>query len=191
MVSVSSTSSCVLWTDRNVDADAERWRILVVDDNAASAEGLAAALNADGCDARYALSGVAALQAIDAWVPHVAILDISMPEHDGFATARVLRRISPTRNAGIIAFTALGGLCALERPPRRFRWLLPEGQRTRCPRGLDQPSGPGSLKVRCGLLSTSIEISWFQRVRPQKIPYLNFRVSLFQACSRRFFPIRT
>jgi len=108
MVSVSSTPSCVLWTDRNVDADAERWRILVVDDNAASAEGLAAALSADGCDARYVLSGVDALQAIDGWVPHVVILDISMPEHDGFATARVLRRISPTRNAGIIAFTALG-----------------------------------------------------------------------------------
>ncbi len=31
-----------------------------------------------------------------------------MPEHDGFATARVLRRIAPTRDAGIIAFTAFG-----------------------------------------------------------------------------------
>ncbi len=109
MVSVAFTSSCVLGTHRHVgEADAERWRILVVDDNAASAEGLAAALSADGCDARYVLSGVDALHAIDGWVPHVVILDISMPEHDGFATARVLRRISPTRNAGIIAFTALG-----------------------------------------------------------------------------------
>jgi CheY-like chemotaxis protein len=108
MLSVSFSPNCALWTNRNVDADHERWRILVVDDNAASAEGLAAALNADGCDARYALSGVDALQAIDNWVPHVVVLDISMPEHDGFATARVLRRIAPTRNAGIIAFTALG-----------------------------------------------------------------------------------
>lgn len=100
MVSVSSTPSCVLWTDRNVDADAGRWRILVVDDNAASAEGLAAALSADGCDARYVLSGVDALQAIDGWVPHIVVLDISMPEHDGFATARVLRRISPPGTPG-------------------------------------------------------------------------------------------
>ncbi|KNE75711.1 Chemotaxis protein methyltransferase CheR [Candidatus Burkholderia crenata] len=98
----------MLWTDRNVEADAERWRILVVDHNAASAEGLAATLSADGCDARYVLSGMDTLQAIDGWVPHVVILDISMPEHDGFATAQVLRRISPTRNAGIIAFTARG-----------------------------------------------------------------------------------
>jgi|GEM_PF-523898 len=108
MLSVSYSPKCALWTSRNVDADHEQWRILVVDDNAASAEGLAAALNADGCDTRFALSGVDALQAIDGWVPHVVVLDISMPEHDGFATARVLRRISPTRNAGIIAFTALG-----------------------------------------------------------------------------------
>jgi two-component system, OmpR family, response regulator len=108
MYSVSLIPSCVLWTDRYVDAHAERWRILVVDDNAASAEGLAAALIADGCDARFVLSGVDALQAINGWVPHIVVLDISMPEHDGFATARVLRRISSTRNAGIIAFTALG-----------------------------------------------------------------------------------
>jgi CheY-like chemotaxis protein len=100
--------SCVLWTDRSVDVDLQRWRILVVDDNEASAEGLAAALAADGLDTRYALSGVDALHAINGWIPHVIVLDISMPEHDGFATARVLRRIPPTRNVGIIAFTALG-----------------------------------------------------------------------------------
>jgi CheY-like chemotaxis protein len=105
----SRSCSCVLWTDRSVDSDADvkRWRILVVDDNEASAEGLAAALAADGLDTRYVLSGVDALHAIDGWVPHVIVLDISMPEHDGFATARVLRRIPPTRNVGIIAFTAL------------------------------------------------------------------------------------
>jgi CheY-like chemotaxis protein len=104
----SRSCSCVLWTDRSVDSDADvkRWRILVVDDNEASAEGLAAALAADGLDTRYVLSGVDALHAIDGWVPHVIVLDISMPEHDGFATARVLRRIPPTRNVGIIAFTA-------------------------------------------------------------------------------------
>jgi two-component system OmpR family response regulator len=108
MESVFNYSNCRLWTSRNVDADNDIWRILVVDDNEASAESLAAALKADGCDTRFALSGVDALQAIDGWVPHIVVLDISMPEHDGFATARVLRRISPTRNVGIIAFTALG-----------------------------------------------------------------------------------
>ncbi|SAL12170.1 response regulator receiver protein [Caballeronia arvi] len=99
---------CALWTNRSVDVDHEQWRILIVDDNADSAEALSAALDSDGCDTRVALSGVDALHAIDVWVPHVVILDITMPEHDGYATARVLRRIGRTRDAVIIAFTALG-----------------------------------------------------------------------------------
>ncbi|VXB21300.1 Response regulator receiver protein [Burkholderia sp. 8Y] len=99
---------CALWTNRSIDVDLPCWRILVVDDNASSAEALAAALAADGFETRIALSGVDALHAVDGWVPHIVILDISMPEHDGFATARVLRRIARTRDAGIVAFTALG-----------------------------------------------------------------------------------
>lgn len=99
---------CALWTDRSVDADLQQWRILVVDDNPHSAEALAAALASEGFDTRFALSGVDALHAVNDWSPHIIILDISMPEHDGFATARVLRRIARTRDAGIIAFTALG-----------------------------------------------------------------------------------
>ncbi|MDR5838497.1 response regulator [Caballeronia sp. LZ034LL] len=99
---------CALWSRRNVDVDRDQWRILVVDDNAFSAEALCAALISDGFDTRFALSGVDALHAVDDWVPHVVILDITMPEHDGYATARVLRRIAHTRDAVIIAFTALG-----------------------------------------------------------------------------------
>jgi CheY-like chemotaxis protein len=99
---------CALWTNRSVDVNHEQWRILIVDDNVHSAEALSAALSSDGCDTRFALSGVDALRAIDAWVPHIVIRDITMPEHDGYATARVLRRIGRTRDAVIIAFTALG-----------------------------------------------------------------------------------
>lgn len=99
---------CALWTDRSVDVNRDSWRILIVDDNAFSAEALAAALTSDGFDTRFALSGVDALHAIDHWVPHVVILDITMPEHDGYETARVLRRIARTRDVVIIAFTALG-----------------------------------------------------------------------------------
>jgi CheY-like chemotaxis protein len=99
---------CALWTNRSVDVDDERWRVLIVDDNAHSAEALSAALASDGFDTRFALSGVDALRAVDDWVPHIVILDITMPEHDGYATARVLRRIGRMRDAVIIAFTALG-----------------------------------------------------------------------------------
>jgi CheY-like chemotaxis protein len=103
-----SHDQCALWTNRSVDVDHHQWRILVVDDHAHSAEALSAALDAEGFDTRVALSGVDALHAVDHWSPHIIVLDITMPEHDGFATARVLRRIARTRDAGIIAFTALG-----------------------------------------------------------------------------------
>src|ERR1700722_2507465 len=134
MYSVSRNSNCVLWTDRNVDADHETWRILVVDDHKPSAESLAAALSADGCDARFVLSGVDALQAVDGWVPHVVVLDISMPEHDGFATARVLRPISPTetpeslhlphtaRSSSAPEASAQDLTATVKRAPRRGYW---------------------------------------------------------------------
>jgi CheY-like chemotaxis protein len=101
------TDHCTLWTERSVAVDLAPRRILVVDDHAQSAEALAAALDADGFATRIALSGIEALHAVEHWIPHIVILDITMPEHDGFVTARVLRRIAQTRDAGIVAFTAL------------------------------------------------------------------------------------
>ncbi|WP_093647746.1 response regulator [Paraburkholderia aspalathi] len=83
-------------------------RVLVIDDSLANAEALAASLVADGLETYYALSGVEALQKLTFWRPHLFIVDINMPEHDGFAVARVLRSIGSTCDAGIIAFTALG-----------------------------------------------------------------------------------
>ena len=92
---------------RQIALMGQRARILVIDDSLPNAEALAAALMVDGLDAHYALSGVEALRRLTFWQPHVFIVDINMPEHDGFAVARVLRRIRSTCDAGIIAFTAL------------------------------------------------------------------------------------
>ncbi|WP_286162294.1 response regulator [Burkholderia sp. WP9] len=62
----------------------------------------------DGLETRFALCGVDALKMLDFWQPHVFVLDISIPEHNVFAVARVLRNMPASRDAGIIAFTALG-----------------------------------------------------------------------------------
>ncbi|MFM0205349.1 response regulator [Paraburkholderia fungorum] len=83
-------------------------RVLVVDDSRPNAEALVASLSIDGLEARFALSGPEALQQLNSWLPHVFVLDINMPIHNGFAVARVLRRMLTTRDTGIIAFTALG-----------------------------------------------------------------------------------
>lgn len=83
-------------------------RVLIVDDSPANAEALAMAPAFDGLETRYALGGVDALRQLNPWQPHVFVLAIAMPEISGFAVARVLRRMSSTCDACIIAFTALG-----------------------------------------------------------------------------------
>ena len=55
----------------------------------------------------YTLDGPSALNMVAAWVPDVAVLDINMPQMDGYALARRLRHNIATRDTILIAFTAL------------------------------------------------------------------------------------
>jgi two-component system OmpR family response regulator len=98
----------VLFRKRQLTLNGNSARVLAVDDSRANAEALAASLAIDGLETRFALSGVDAIQMLNFWQPHVFVLDISMPEHNGFAVARLLRNMPVSRDAGIIAFTALG-----------------------------------------------------------------------------------
>jgi len=107
-----------LWTTRQLRGVVPaQVRVLVVDDNPIAAEALAAALDAEGFITRYALGGVEAIDISSTWMPHVVILDINMPEYDGFQTASIMRRLATTRDAKIIAFTALGESDVLPRGP--------------------------------------------------------------------------
>jgi two-component system OmpR family response regulator len=82
-------------------------RVLVVDDNPDAAEALAVYLSYEGLETRTANGCGEALQCVRDWVPDVVVLDIMMPEHDGFETAEALRTYLPTTNLGIVAFTSL------------------------------------------------------------------------------------
>ncbi len=66
-------------------------RVLVVDDEASITDALCTALRYDGFDARDAGSARAARAAIDAFLPDVMILDVMLPDTDGFTLARELR----------------------------------------------------------------------------------------------------
>lgn len=98
----------VLFRERRIPLMGNSARILIVDDSRANAEALAASLAIDGLETRFVSSGVDAIESLGLWQPHVFVLDITMPEHSGFAVARVLRGMPSSRDAGIIAFTALG-----------------------------------------------------------------------------------
>jgi len=66
-------------------------RVLVVDDDRAIRESLGRALELDGYDVELVADGAAALAAIRAARPDVAIVDVMMPNIDGLTLCRVLR----------------------------------------------------------------------------------------------------
>ncbi|MCP3727523.1 response regulator [Paraburkholderia sp. CNPSo 3272] len=82
-------------------------RIVVVDDTAPGADAVCAALADAGYRPQAAYSGEDALAWCERFAAHLVLLDIEMPEIDGFETARALRSREATRETVIIACTAL------------------------------------------------------------------------------------
>jgi DNA-binding response OmpR family regulator len=69
-------------------------RILVVDDEAAIRELLEYGLGQAGFSVRSAVDGRAALAAVRQWSPEVILLDVMLPEIDGFTLLPALRRLT-------------------------------------------------------------------------------------------------
>jgi CheY-like chemotaxis protein/two-component sensor histidine kinase len=83
-------------------------RILVVDDNEDAANTLAMLLNLLGHETRTATDGLAALDLVDQFHPHVALLDIGMPKLNGYDTARRLRQDIRGRDMLLVALSGWG-----------------------------------------------------------------------------------
>ena len=83
-------------------------RILVVDDNADAAEMLLMALETFGCEVRAAHSASAALAMAQEFAPEVALLDIGLPDLNGYELARRLRATEAGRHMRLIAATGWG-----------------------------------------------------------------------------------
>ncbi|ALK98486.1 hypothetical protein AB595_06330 [Massilia sp. WF1] len=89
-------------------ADAARVRILVVDDNQDAAETLAMALELSGCKVVVAHSGMQALELIAIADPAVVLLDIGLPDMNGYELARRLRALPGGMARTLIATTGWG-----------------------------------------------------------------------------------
>jgi signal transduction histidine kinase len=85
-----------------------RQRILVVDDNIDAAESLGTMLAYSGHDVRVAHGGVEALTAAREFSPNVMILDLGMPEMDGYAVARAVRSDPRFASTRLIALSGYG-----------------------------------------------------------------------------------
>ena len=104
-----------IWSSRSFDQVNPPVVVLIVDDERATADALAAALAADGFRTSVAESGCAALTMPQAWTPHVVVLDIEMPVCDGFAVAGAMRESHRFAIVPIIAFTSLDEADVVER----------------------------------------------------------------------------
>jgi CheY-like chemotaxis protein len=83
-------------------------RVLVVEDHADTADSLALVLKAWGCPVRICRSGVGCLEAARAFRPHVVLLDLAMPQMDGYQVAQCLRGEEDVQGAVLIACTGYG-----------------------------------------------------------------------------------
>jgi CheY-like chemotaxis protein len=83
-------------------------RVLIVDDNADGAEMLAAVLNVDGHQTLVAHDGRRALQLAAEHQPDVVLLDIGLPDMDGFEVARRLRGEPRLARVRLVALTGFG-----------------------------------------------------------------------------------
>ena len=85
-------------------------RILIADDNRDAAESLALFLRFAGHDIHVAYSGLAALERASQLRPEILILDIGMPEMNGYEVARSVRQQPWATAATLIAVTGWGQL---------------------------------------------------------------------------------
>lgn len=83
-------------------------RVLIVDDNRDAANSLAELLTLQGHTAQAAHSGKEALECLASFEPEVALLDIGLPQMNGYELARRLREIETLRGIRIIALTGYG-----------------------------------------------------------------------------------
>jgi two-component system CheB/CheR fusion protein len=83
-------------------------RIALVEDNDDSREMLAMLLTRSGFEVRTAADGLTAVDLINAFAPHAALVDVGLPGIDGFEVARRVRTSSTSQNVTMIALTGYG-----------------------------------------------------------------------------------
>ena len=83
-------------------------RVLVVDDNIDAAETMATMLELFGCTTQLAHTATSALALAPDFAPDVALLDIGLPDFNGYELARRLRFTPPCEGIVLIAATGWG-----------------------------------------------------------------------------------
>ena len=83
-------------------------RILVVDDSKDGADSLSVVLQMMGAESRAVYDGPSALASIRTFAPTTVLLDIGMPDMDGYEVARQIRADPGLASVRLIALTGWG-----------------------------------------------------------------------------------
>ncbi|HUG41777.1 MAG TPA: response regulator [Longimicrobiales bacterium] len=97
----------------NVRIAQEDPTILIAEDHLDSREALGALLEAFGFRVIAAVNGAQAVELAMEWRPDLILMDIMMPELDGFEATRRLRALPETCKIPIITLTAMDGARSL------------------------------------------------------------------------------
>jgi two-component system OmpR family response regulator len=89
-------------------SDNTNYRILVVDDESSISDLISTSLRFVGFDVRTAATGSEALTVAEEFKPHAVVLDVMLPDSDGFEVCRQLR--SEGLNIGVLFLTAKDGM---------------------------------------------------------------------------------
>ncbi len=89
---LAPTAKSRLHSDRGLSRTKQARTILVVDDNEVAAEALGQLLRLRGHMVELAFNGASAIRKVREFHPQVIILDIGLPDIDGYEVAHVLRR---------------------------------------------------------------------------------------------------
>lgn len=85
--------------------EAQGHRVLIVDDNRDAAQMLGKVIELLGNESRTANDGRAAVEIASSFRPHVILMDLDMPEMDGYQAARLIRRQAWGANLTLVALT--------------------------------------------------------------------------------------
>lgn len=96
--------------NENKPAATQPLKILVVDDNLDGADMLVTFLTMEGHAVQVAYDGREAIHAFKATAPQVVLLDIGMPDMDGYEVARFIRHLPAGQSVKLVAMTGWGQL---------------------------------------------------------------------------------
>lgn len=88
--------------------DLPQRRILIVDDNRDACDSMGMLLNLLGHEVQIAHDGFEALSRVDAFSPHIILMDVGMPNLNGYDATRLIRQKANGKAITIIAVTGWG-----------------------------------------------------------------------------------